>query len=373
MGSNEVASNEVDRKFRFLTAYKDGRVEIHYSTQKTPPSNDPNTGVQSKDVTISTEPPTAKTPSAQTPLKLAMATYNSEITHDFPGFFKVYKDGRVERYWHTGFVEAGVDTETGLQTKDVVISPETNVKARIFLPKVNGPAKKLPLLVHYHGGGFCLGSPYGRTFTTLLSALVTQANVMAVSIDYRLAPEHKLPTAYDDSLAGLQWIATHSDGKGPEPWINEHADLGRVLAGESAGANLAQYVAVQAGAAGLCGVAIKKLLIVHPFFGGREPDKFYQYMCPTSSGTDDDPKLNPAVVPDLLKLKCDAVLVCVAEKDKFKDRGVAYYEAMKKCGWGGTVYCHESKGEDHCFHFFNPGSENIGALMKKMVDFIQLD
>ncbi|KAB5541351.1 hypothetical protein DKX38_014325 [Salix brachista] len=183
-----------------------------------------------------------------------------------------------------------------------------------------------------------------------------------------------LPTAYDDSLAGLQWIATHSDGKGPEPWINEHADLGRViLAGESAGANLAQYVAVQAGAAGLCGVAIKKLLIVHPFFGGREPDKFYQYMCPASSGTDDDPKLNPAMVPDLLKLKCDAVLVCVAEKDKFKGRGVAYYEAVKKCGWGGTVYCHESKGEDHCFHFFNPGSENIGPLMKKMVDIIQLD
>ncbi|KAJ6692563.1 ARYLACETAMIDE DEACETYLASE [Salix purpurea] len=348
-------NNEIALKFRFFQVYKDARVELFRPhSKKIPQSDDPVTGVQSKDVIISSEPPvsaqdlarlgcermlifvaeedyltaaaknyyeklnksgwkgtTAKTPSAQRPLKLAMATDNSEITHDFPGFFKVYKDGRIERYWHTGFVEAGVDTETGLQTKDVVISLRDQ------------------------------RSPYGRTFKTLLSALVTQANVMAVSIDYRLAPEHKLPTAYDDSLAGLQWIATHSDGKGPEPWINEHADLGRVIL---AGANLAQ-----------------------------EPDKFYQYMCPTSSGTDDDPKLNPEVVPDLLKLKCDAVLVCLAEKDKFKGRGVAYYEAMKKCGWGGTVYCHESKGEDHCFHFFNPGSENIGPLMKKMVDFIQLD
>ncbi|KAJ6905969.1 hypothetical protein NC652_023655 [Populus alba x Populus x berolinensis] len=255
-----------------------------------------------------------------------MAT-DKEISHDFPSFFKVYKDGRVERYWNTDFVEAGVDTETGVQSKDVVISPEANVKARIFLPKIDGPAKKLPLLVHYHGGGFCLGSPFASAFKTFLSTLATQANVIAVSIDYRLAPEHKLPAAYDDSLAGLRWIAEHSDGKGPEPWINEHADLGRViLAGESAGGTLAHYVAVQAGAAGLAGVAIK------------------------SSGTDDDPKLNPAVDPDLLKLKCDAVLVCVAEKDGLKGRG-----------------------EDHCFHFFNPKSENIGPLMKKMVDFIQLN
>lgn len=255
-----------------------------------------------------------------------------------------------------------------------MISPEANVKARIFLPKIDGPAKKLPLLVHYHGGGFCLGSPFASAFKTFLSTLATQASVIAVSIDYRLAPEHKLPTAYDDSLAGLRWIAEHSDGKGPEPWINEHADLGRViLAGESAGGTLAHYVAVQAGAAGLGGVAIKRLLIVHPYFGAKEPDKFYQYMCPTSSGTDDDPKLNPAVDPDLMRLKCDAVLVCVAEKDKLKGRGLAYHGAMKKSGWGGTVDLHETKGEDHCFHFFNPKSENIGPLMKKMVDFIQLN
>jgi hypothetical protein len=71
-----------------------------------------------------------------------MSPANTEISHDFPGLFKVYKDGRIERYWNIG-----VDTETGVQSKDVVISPATNVKARIFLPKINGPAKKLPLLV----------------------------------------------------------------------------------------------------------------------------------------------------------------------------------------------------------------------------------
>jgi A/G-specific adenine glycosylase len=71
---------------------------------------------------------------------------------------------------------------------------------------------------------------------SFLSTLATEANVIAISIDYRLAPEHQLPIAYDDSWAGLLWIAKHSNGNGPEPWINEYADLGRViLAGESAG------------------------------------------------------------------------------------------------------------------------------------------
>ncbi|KAJ4844754.1 hypothetical protein Tsubulata_003450 [Turnera subulata] len=311
-----------------------------------------------------------------------MAASNStgDITHDFPGFFKVYKDGRIERYWDTDYVPPGEDSETGVKSKDVVISPESGVKARIFLPEISSnttntksssEVHKLSLVVHYHGGGFCIGSPFASAFHVFLAALATQANAIVISIDYRLAPEHLLPIAYEDSMAGLQWVAKHSNGQGPEPWLNQYADLGRVtLAGESAGANLAHYAAVQAGATGLAGLKITRLLIVHPYFGTKEPDVFYKYMCPTSSGADDDPKLNPGADPNLLKLKCDKVLVCVAEKDRLKGRGVSYYEAMKKCGWGGSVDFYETKGEDHCFHFFKPTSENIAPLMKRMIDFI---
>ncbi|KDP25934.1 hypothetical protein JCGZ_22839 [Jatropha curcas] len=303
-----------------------------------------------------------------------MATASTNITHDFPGFFKVFEDGHIERYMNSDFSPPCLDPETGIESKDVVISEETGVKARIFLPKIADPTRKLPLLVHYHGGGFCVGSALSTPFKSFLSALTSQANVICMSVEYRLAPEHKLPIAYDDSWAGFQWVASHSNGKGPEPWINEHADLDRViLAGESAGANLAHYIAVQAGATGLAGVKITRLLIVHPYFGCKEPDKFYQYMCPTSSGTEDDPKLNPKSDPNLMKLKCDKVLVCVAEKDFLKSRGEDYYETMKKCEWGGTVEFYETKEEEHCFHFFNPKSKNIEILMKRMVDFIKQD
>jgi acetyl esterase/lipase len=301
-----------------------------------------------------------------------MASSTNEITHDFPPFFKVYKDGRIERYMSHDHVPTGLDPNTGIQSKDVLISPETSVSVRIFIPKINGPdQKKLPLLVHYHGGGFCAGSPFETVAQNFLTSLVSQANIIVVTVDYRLAPEHPLPIAYDDSWDALQWIAAHSNKQGPEPWLNEYVDFGRVfLAGESAGANIAHYVAVQAGVSLLAGLKIVGALIVHPFFGGKERDEMYKFLCPTSTGCDDDPKLNPAVDPNLSSLACSKVLVNVAEKDWLKDRGVAYYETLGKSGWGGTVELLETKGEDHCFHLFNANNENAKTLLKKLVDFI---
>ncbi|KAJ9148088.1 hypothetical protein P3X46_030182 [Hevea brasiliensis] len=297
----------------------------------------------------------------------------NEITHDFPPFFKVYKDGRIHRYMSMVHVPAGPDPETGVQSKDVVVSIETGVKARIFIPKLHNPDRKLPLVVHYHGGGFCIGSPFDVVTKNFLTSLVSQANVIAISIDYRLAPEHPLPIGYDDSWVGLQWIASHSNGLGPEPWLNKHMDFGRVFfVGESAGANIAHYVAVQAGAIGLAGLDITGVLIVHPFFGGKEEDKMYKYMCPTSSGCDGDPKLNPAMDPNLSKLACDKVLVCVAEKDWLRIRGENYYRILGNSGWGGKVEFYETKGEEHCFHLFTTSSER-DVLIKKFVDFMIQD
>ncbi|KAJ6735198.1 2-HYDROXYISOFLAVANONE DEHYDRATASE-LIKE [Salix purpurea] len=132
-----------------------------------------------------------------------------------------------------------------------------------FPPKINGPA--------IHGGGFCIGSPFTSAFRFFLSMSLLYLSTTGLS------PEHQLPIAYDDSWAGLQWIAKHSNGNGPETWINEYTDLGRViLAGESAGGTTAHYVAVQAGTA----VAIKRLMIVHPYYCAKEPDKLCQYKCP---------------------------------------------------------------------------------------------
>lgn len=302
-----------------------------------------------------------------------MDSSTSEIIHDFPPHFKVFKDGRVERYLVRERSSAGLDQNTGVESKDVVISP--GIGARIFLPEIKTPARKLPLLVHYHSGAFSRGSAFDTRIQKLLTPLVIQANIIVISIDYRLAPEHLLPIAYDDSWSGLQWVASHANGQGPEPWLNEKADLGRVfLAGESAGANIAHYVAVQAGATKLVGLKIIGMLVVHPFFGSKETNEpdLYKYICPTSAGFDHDPKLNPEVDPNLKKMACEKVIVMVAENDKFRSRGEFYYETLVKSGWGGTLEFFETKGEGHCFHL-SYDNDNAQILKKKMVDFINQD
>ncbi|KAJ8766601.1 hypothetical protein K2173_001121 [Erythroxylum novogranatense] len=290
-----------------------------------------------------------------------MDSISDEVVHDFQGFFKAYKDGRMERYPSPANVSAGLDSKTGVQTKDILLSPETGVKARTFVPKFNTPHRKLPLLVHYHGGGFSIGSPFIASWTNFLTCMAYEANVIAISIDYRLAPEHLLPIAYNDSLAALQWIAKHSKGSGPEPLLNNHVDFQRVfLAGDSGRATIANYVAIQAEVNALPGVNIVGLLMVHPYFGDpQEENIIYKIMSPESLGSDKDPQLNPAVDPNLSKMWCKKVLVCVAEndgvqKDHLNVVGKSYYEKVKKSEWKGSVELVENENEGHCFHLSNP-------------------
>lgn len=145
-------------------------------------------------------------------------------------------------------------------------------------------------------------------------------------------------------------------------------DFTRVfLGGESAGANIASNVAIRAG---LDGLKVKGLVLVHPFFGGKEEDKMYKFMCPSSSGLDDDPMLNPSVDPGLRGMGCERVLVCIAEKDFLRERGWGYYEALGKSGWVGEREIMESEGEGHGFHLFDPDCEKAAVQLKRVASFL---
>ncbi|XP_050260751.1 probable carboxylesterase 3 [Quercus robur] len=266
-----------------------------------------------------------------------MDSSNNETTHEFP-LFKVYKDGRIKRYsdrFANGgqdLVPTGLDSKTGVQTKAVVVSPKSGVSTRLFIPKINGPNQKFPLVVHYHGRAFCIGSPFMKVFHNFLVSLASEANVVVISVDYRLAPKHALPGAYEDSWAAMQWISAHSNGQGPKPWLNQYVDFRRIfMAGESAGANIAHYVAVQASVKGLAGPNVIESILLHSYFGGKEPDKMIDYLYPTSAGFK-DPILHPEVDPNLSKMAGKKMLVCVAEKDW-----------LRKSGWNGSEGVFESK------------------------------
>jgi acetyl esterase len=109
------------------------------------------------------------------------------------------------------------------------------VKARIYTPK-SGTAP-FPVIVYYHGGGWVIANL--NTYDPSVRALCEQTGAVIVSVAYRQAPEHKFPTAHNDSFAAYQWVVKNAASIKGDP--NKIA-----VAGESAGGNLACAVSMMA-------------------------------------------------------------------------------------------------------------------------------
>ncbi|TXG71427.1 hypothetical protein EZV62_000006 [Acer yangbiense] len=311
---------------------------------------------------------------------------SSEIYIDFSPDLIVYKDGRVEQLNGSVFVPPSLDPKTNVESKDTPYSLENNLTLRLYLPKNTHQDnnQKLPLLVYFHGGAFCIESAFSSIYHSFLNSLVSKANIIAASVEYRQAPENPVPFPHDDSWTALKWVASHSNGKGPDDWLNCHADFQRVFfSGDSAGANIAHHMGLRHGLDKLEGVDLNGIVLCHPYYWGEKPiagetddvnlreklDKLRRFTCPAIKGFD-DPLFNPAFEPNLGCLGSKRVLIFVAELDFLRARGWYFAEILKKIGWGGHVEVMEAKGEGHCFFLANPTSENSVAFLKKFVDFM---
>uniref|UniRef100_A0A2P2PJ79 Catalytic n=1 Tax=Rhizophora mucronata TaxID=61149 RepID=A0A2P2PJ79_RHIMU len=321
---------------------------------------------------------------------------SKEIDYELLPFIRVYKDGSVDRLaGFSGIVPPLLeDPVTGVSTKDVKISQDPPISARLYLPKLTDPQKKIPIFVYFHGGGFCIESAFSFTETSYLKSLVSQAEVVAVSVEYRLAPEHPLPIAYEDSWAALQWVASHSvgNGKDKDPWILNHGDFGRVfIGGDSSGANIGHNIGMRAGSENLPGgVRLLGALFTHTYIWGSDqigsesrsylesllPHKIWVTLYPSAVGGIDNPMINPLApgAPSLAGFACTRLLLEVAEHDSFllRDRGVLYHNAIKESGWKGDVELIEVKGEDHAFHILEPEKESSKILIKRLASFLRL-
>ncbi|URE01284.1 Carboxylesterase family [Musa troglodytarum] len=286
-----------------------------------------------------------------------MAT-EDEIIFELLPLIRIYKSGRVERYQDNETVPASVDPATGVSSKDVVIAADTGVSARLYVPGLGSDSqRRIPVLVYYHGGAFCFGNPFMPILHNYLNSLVARAHVVAVSINYRLAPEHPIPAAYDDSWKALRWVASHANGgPGPDRWLADHADFDRLfLAGDSAGANIAHHMAMRAGAEGLQrGVGVHGVVLVHPYFLGSEPVEIN----PLADGA-----------PSLAGMGRKRVLVCVAVEDVLRDRGRAYCHRLREKRWG-EVELYETDGKGHTFHFFDPTCDEALAQDRAICRFL---
>ncbi|CAL0313541.1 unnamed protein product [Lupinus luteus] len=304
--------------------------------------------------------------------KLAPTTPSDpDVVREIPNLFRVYKDGRVERLIGVETVPSGTDSRTNVQSKDVTINPDTGVSARLYLPPNTSPSQKLTLLIYIHGGAFCVCTPFNPGYHVHMNTLSAYANVVVVSVHYRLAPESPIPVCYDDTWEAIQWVAKHASGDGPEPWLNDHVDFGRVFfGGDSAGANIAHNMAMRIGAEGLGGLNLNGIVLACPYFGGDEKDILVELLYPNYGGVD-DLKIHSMKDPKISGLCCKKVLIFVAEKDVLRGRGQSYYEALKKSEWNGTVDIIETEGENHVFHLLNPVGEKSVALVQKFVEFMK--
>ncbi|WVZ65188.1 hypothetical protein U9M48_014597 [Paspalum notatum var. saurae] len=318
-----------------------------------------------------------------------MDSGSTEIAFDCSSF-RLFMDGQVERRaYRMVTMPAGFDADTGVTSKEVVIDVASGATVRLYLPPVQqqgDSTTKLPILVFFHGGYFIVGSAGEPMYHRYVNTLVARARVVAVSVEYRLAPEHPLPAAYDDSWAALEWAVS-----GADPWLSSHGDPGRVfLVGVSAGGNIVHNMAVSVGI--ICGLRaaefepprIEGVVLLHPSFSGKEKmeteeEEFWRannnrwaIIFPGAKDGVDDPRINPmaAGAPSLTKLAGQRLLVGTASEDPRAPRAQAYADAVRDSGWRGKVESFESDGEGHGFFVMNPGSRKADEVMDRVVAFL---
>jgi acetyl esterase len=135
------------------------------------------------------------------------------------------------------------------------------MQARLYRPTA---VAKPPVMVFFHGGGWCIGTLDSHDNLCRHLAQMTGMNV--VSVDYRLAPEHVFPAALDDAYAATRWVAAHADQ------LNSDA-LQLMVAGDSAGGNLAFASCLRARQEGWGG--IQKQLLLYPVCDARMDSQSY--------------------------------------------------------------------------------------------------
>ncbi|XP_010528190.1 PREDICTED: probable carboxylesterase 11 [Tarenaya hassleriana] len=289
---------------------------------------------------------------------------------------------------------------------DEALSARSSEPYRGYSPSSAGNCRGLPVMLQFHGGGWVSGSNDSVANDSFCRRMAKLCDVIVLAVGYRLAPENRYPSAYEDGLKVLNWLGKQAnlaecnksmgssrqrlgtelkkseankhivDAFGVsmvEPWLAAHGDPSRcVLLGVSCGANIADYVARKAVEAGrrLDPVKVVAQVLMYPFFIGSIPTQseiklansyFYDKpMCilawklflPEEEFSLDHPAANP-LVPDRgppLKLM-PPTLTIVAEHDWMKDRAIAYSEELRKVNVDAPVL--EYKDAVHEFATLN--------------------
>lgn len=203
-------------------------------------------------------------------------------------------------------------------------------------------AAPLPTLVFYHGGGHVIGSL--DSYDTLCRQLASRSGLGVLSVDYRLAPEHRFPAAVEDAFAAYRWAR--------EAGARIGIDTRRIaLGGDSAGGNLAAVVAIMGRDAGL--PAPLHQLLVYPataaypqtgshleFAAGHVLTRrlilwFHAMYLDYERGDHTDWRWAPLLAPELRGLPPATIIL--AECDPLRDEGIEYAQRLATSGCEVTL------------------------------------
>ena len=235
-------------------------------------------------------------------------------------------EGRAGVAANAALIGAGPDVAA---VRDIVIPSKTGgIPARVYSPSAEAPG----VVVYYHGGGWVIGSV--DEWDASCRALAIASGCDVVSVEYRLAPEHIFPAAADDAFDAVVWVASLAGLAAGRPIV---------VAGDSAGGNLATVTALRARDAG--GPPIALQVLVYPVtdcdldrrsYHQYEGDElilnrgdmvwFWDHYAPDTAARV-NPHASPLRATDLAGLP--PAYVITAEHDPLRDEGFAYAERLR--------------------------------------------
>lgn len=249
--------------------------------------------------------------------------------------------------------------------------PAGEIQVRIYWPTA---ASGKGGMLYLHGGGHVIGSL--DTHDKICRNLCEGGGVVVVSVDYRMGPEHRFPAAVDDSWAALQWLAANAESLGVDP-----AKL--VVAGDSAGGNLAGVVALMARDAGAPKLALQAL--IYPVgdytlsaqsyktfatgYGVLTDKAMAWFQGHYLNGADDakDWRASP-LAAESFKGVAPAIIIG-AECDVLADDGVAYAEKLKAAGVPTEYVLY--KGMIHGFFGMMPDVDDAAAAQARVSEAVR--
>lgn len=259
---------------------------------------------------------------------------------------------------------AGEPTEAVAHIENRTIpGPQGEIPVRIYTPQGSGP---FPVLVFFHGGGWVICNL--DTHDPLCRSLANEAGCVVVSVDYRLAPEHKFPAAPEDCYAATLWVAGHG--------AQLNVDATRIaVGGDSAGGNLTAVIAQMARDQG--GPALVFQLLIYPatdftartrsmeenaqgYFLTRQDMSWFTNHYLNDNHDKTNPLASPSLATNLGGLP--PALIITAEYDPLRDEGEWYGRRLKEAGVPVTVSRYD--GMMHGFMsmgaIFEQGKRGVG-------------